>query len=245
MGHFYDDKGNPKHRIVGSNGVERDSNIGDARKRGWTSSVTTIINVLAKPGLDFWKTEQLLDAAIREDIDYKELEENPYYEACWKERVLKKGNQISNDSRKEGDRIHGLLDRYFKDVTKTEIDIEVMPVLDLLDREFGRQVWLSEVSFSHKDGFAGQVDLHSHSIIIDFKTKIKPVVDKTCLTPEYLMQIAAYRKGLDLPQAKCYNLFISTSSDKLYLHEYKEEELIRGLKMFEALLSYYKLVNKL
>ena len=57
-GHWYTQTGEPAYRIIGKNGVERNTRLTDARERGLVPSVTTITGLLAKPGLNNWLQQQ-------------------------------------------------------------------------------------------------------------------------------------------------------------------------------------------
>jgi hypothetical protein len=122
-----------------------------------------------------------------------------------------------------------------------------MPVKDFLKSEFNGQGWVAEASFADKLGFGGKVDLHSRDgqgIIIDFKTKAKDDLDAKLLYFDYCVQLAAYRSGLDMKTATCYNLIISTTSPGvLYLHKWDEDSLRKGLRMFKLMLAYWQLDN--
>ncbi len=113
----------------------------------------------------------------------------------------------------------------------------------------GKHVYEAEASFAHPLGFGGKVDLHSKStengIVLDFKTKNTSDVKKMKGYSEHIMQLAAYREGLGIPNARCYNLFISTQNPELVvLQEYKEDDLKRHWQMFLCLLRYWRLSNK-
>ena len=62
-GHWYSKDGSPRYTIEGKTGV-RATTLRDARKHDLVPSVTTILNLLAKPGLDNWKQEQVLLSAL-------------------------------------------------------------------------------------------------------------------------------------------------------------------------------------
>ena len=51
-GHWYTKDGVPAYTVIGKNGKERNTNLRDAREHSLVPSVTTIINVAAKHGLD-------------------------------------------------------------------------------------------------------------------------------------------------------------------------------------------------
>jgi hypothetical protein len=62
--HWYQKDGTPAYTIVGKNGKERATTLRDARTLELVPSVTTILSVLAKPGLENWKQNQILMAAL-------------------------------------------------------------------------------------------------------------------------------------------------------------------------------------
>ena len=55
-----------------------------------------------------------------------------------------------------------------------------------------------------------------------------------------MMQLAAYRVGLVMPQARCANAFVSVSVPGLvHLVEWSEDDLQKGWRMFHGLLNYW------
>ncbi len=59
-GHWYTQEGKPAYTVVGSNGKVRNTTLRDAKKLKLLPSVTTVMSVAAKPGLEAWKQQQLL-----------------------------------------------------------------------------------------------------------------------------------------------------------------------------------------
>jgi hypothetical protein len=58
------------------------------------------------------------------------------------------------------------------------------------------------------------------------------------------MQLAAYREGLRIPKARCFDLYFSSIEPGIIeLHEWKEEELQVGFEQFKSLLSYWQSIN--
>jgi len=81
--------------------------------------------------------------------------------------------------------------------------------------------------------------------VIDFKTKEFTDPKKVEAYDEHLMQLAAYRIGLNLPKARCANVFVSVTEPGLVVvKEWEQEELERGWVMFESLLNYWQAKNK-
>jgi len=62
--HWYDKEGKPAYTVIGANGKKRATNLRDARKLNLVPSVTTVMNVAAKPALENWKINQALMAAL-------------------------------------------------------------------------------------------------------------------------------------------------------------------------------------
>ena len=63
-GHWYTQEGEPMYTIIGVNGKERNTNLRDARLLGLVPSVTTIMDLIAKPSLENWKINQALNSAL-------------------------------------------------------------------------------------------------------------------------------------------------------------------------------------
>lgn len=254
MSHFYDLQGNPVYEVDRSDGKgKRDTTIADARKRNLVASVTTIIKTAAAPGLEVWKMQQALIAALK----HKHLQiSDTLSEKQWMAIVLSESKKIAEETSKRGTEIHNGLEQIFLTGEVDEKDAGFLnPAIESIKETLGASISkaIPEKAFAHKDGYGGKVDLSGihlpwdqDGFVIDFKTKNKEIVDKSCATIEHCMQVAAYRKGLDLPTAKCYNLYISAlKPGQVYMHHWTEEELQKGEQMFYCLLNYFKLVNKL
>ena len=81
-------------------------------------------------------------------------------------------------------------------------------------------------------------------IVIDTKSKDFGPGDKVDAYDEHLIQLAAYRAGLDLPKARCANVFVSRSHPGLVrIVECTQDDLKRGWEMFAHLLALWKLKN--
>ena len=58
--HWYTRDGVPRYTVMGKNGKERNTTLRDARTENLIPSVTTILNVMAKPALIQWLQKQVL-----------------------------------------------------------------------------------------------------------------------------------------------------------------------------------------
>ena len=62
--HWYRQDGAPQYTVKAKDGSDRPTTLRDARKMDLVPSVTTILKVAAKPGLEQWKLEQMLLSAL-------------------------------------------------------------------------------------------------------------------------------------------------------------------------------------
>lgn len=256
MSHFYERNSAgeiiPRHFVPMSSrpGESRPTRLTDARKNRWVPSVTTIQGLLDKPALTSWKIDEHLkqawNRAYRTDaMNYED----------WAKQVKADTESHLEKAPKDGTDFHDVLETYFK--AKTAAQTITMSVEDLqkckavddcLHVNAVMQVWKSEQSFVHPMGFAGKVDIHSKALngnsegwVCDFKTKNtsdkwKP--GKMAYT-EMAMQLAAYRVGLGLDNARCANVFICLETGEVEFYEWSEETLNRQWANFADLLRIW------
>lgn len=235
-GHWYAADGSPAYRIIGKNGVERNTRLTDARERGLVPSVTTITGLLAKPGLNNWLQQQVLLAALTLPRAENETEEN------WLQRVMSDAKSTGREAADRGTRLHGVLEEYYQG-KNYEFPVFVSNVNTALETHFGtNHIWEAERSFAY-GGYGGKVDLISANIVVDFKSKEG---DLSKVTPyhEQIMQLAAYRYGLGLPTARCANVYFTESGD-VRLIEHSEQDLSDAWVCFQYLLAFYKKKNNI
>lgn len=221
-GHWYTQDGTPAYTVTGKNGKERGTTLRDARKENLVPSVTTVLSVLAKPGLERWKMMQVLQAALTLPmIDGESLD-------GYADRVMSDSREQGEKARDLGTEIHGAIERHFLGLTHDHCG-KVAAALKAIPQD---QWWAAEKSFSSPLGFGGKCDLHSDEWVVDFKTKEfdDPATLKTW--DEHAMQLAAYRFGLGVHTARCAICYVSTTSDIAHLIEINGEELERGWGMF-------------
>ena len=246
QGHWYDRDGNPAYQIIGANGKQRNTTLRDAKKLGLLPSVTTIIGTVAKPGLDRWKQEQAILAALT--LPRLEDEE----ESAWLSRVLTDSKAQGREAADRGTHIHGVLESFFDGILLESVPDYCRNAENALKATFGNRLWIPEKSASHELGFAGKVDLHAKGdkvkgippVLVDFKTKETPL-DKAVIYDEFIMQTAAYRELLGLPDARCAIMFVNGLTNEVKLCEIEEAELQKGLKCFFHLLRFYQLKSGL
>lgn len=239
MSHWYTLEGVPRYTIVGANGKDRPTTLRDARKLNLVPSVTTILSVAARPGLERWKQGQLLLSALTLPKRDNETEEN------WLDRILEDSQEQGRQAADRGTEIHNALEAHYLNLpVPDEFAAYVDAGTRAINGHFNDWEWTPETSFAHELGFGGKVDLHTNGIVVDFKTKDFGPDDKITGFDEHCMQLAAYRVGLGMPTARCGNVFVSRSHPGLArVIEWSESELTRSFEMFKLLLDFWKLKN--
>ena len=243
-GHWYTKEGTPAYTTIGKTG-ERATTLRDARKEGLLPSVTTIINLMSKPALSSWLQQQVLLAALTLPRGLKETEDE------WLKRVMSDSKATGREAAERGTAIHNIIQGYFEQMYLPEKP----PYLDAIDNTlksaFGDQAWLSEKSFGHHLGYGGKCDLMAKPIngqgsgfVVDFKTKDTDL-DKVDIYFEHELQLAAYREGLNLPNARCAILFVNGKTNQVKLVEIEEPQLQKSWECFQHLLRVYQIKNNL
>lgn len=237
--HWYTRAGEPAYEVEAANGGRRPTTLRDARKLVLVPSVTGIIRCAASPGLELWKQEQVLLAALT--LPRKKGETEPEYIA----RIFEDSGEQARRAAKKGTEIHAAVQGHYEGIPQTDDTWPyVKAACEKVEDVFGKQTWVAERSFAHPLGYGGKVDLSCPLAVVDFKTKEFGPDYKRLNWDEHLMQLAACRHGLVLPHARCANIYISTSHPGLAAeYEWSEEELEQGWSMFEALLAYWKAKN--
>lgn len=244
--HWYRKDGTPQYTVTAKNGNERSTTLADAKKMDLLPSVTTIMNGAAKPGLEAWKLNQMLLAALTLPRGEGESEES------YVKRIVSDSKEQARNAADRGSDIHAALESWYEGVMIADRVEYQIGVSDAVRDWCGDHNWSVEKSFGYVKsgkGFGGKVDLHTRDgdgIVIDFKTKEFTDPDKVEGYDEHVMQLAAYRNGLELPKARCANVFVSSIEPGLVLiKEWNENELVRGWEMFDALKAYYYAKSKL
>jgi len=244
-GHWYLPNGDTAYRIVGKNGKERNTTVKDARERGLLPSVTTIIACHARPALEIWKQQNAILAALTLPRLDGESEED------WLSRVVSDSKETAKQAAERGTQIHGIIEAFYEGVYIPELPTYVRVVEKAINEHFGQQLWVAEKSFAH-GGYGGKCDLisrpHYHpktdGFVIDFKTTEKDV-DKLDTYFDHHMQLAAYRQGFEMPNARCAIVYVNANENKAKLLEIPEDDLRIGWECFSHLLAFYRAKNKL
>jgi hypothetical protein len=231
--HWYTKKGEPAYSVKAKDGSFRPATLRDAKKMGLLPSVTTIIKAAANPGLEAWKLNQMMLAAMTLPRAPDESEESFVH------RVQTDSKEHARKAAQRGTEIHTDIEKSFSGHRP-----KYPKVNEAVKEVFGDLQWSPEKSFSSDLGFGGKVDLHSsdgQGVVIDFKTKefTQESLGKVSIFDEHSMQLAAYREGLNLPNAQCAIVFVSTIEDLVVVKTLEEEQIVRGWDMFAHLTRYW------
>lgn len=237
--HWYTRTGDSAYTVTAKNGEQRPTTLRDAKKMGLVPSVTTIIKAAANPGLEAWKLNQMMLAALTLPRADGESEES------FVSRVQADSKEQARKAAERGTEVHAAIEQFFDGTIQADSLPYLEAVYKAVDKQFGTLRWSSEKSFADPSGFGGKVDLHAmdgDGVVIDFKTKefTSDSLEKAQGFDENCMQLAAYRVGLQIPKARCANVFVSVIEPGLVVvKEWAQEDLDRGWKMFDALKTYW------
>ena len=253
--HWYDTSGNPQYEIKRKDGRMRATTLRDARKYGWVPSVTTIMDIVGKPGLEMWKVNKAIESALTVTRLVTETD------AELSKRILAHSKQESEQAAKRGVRIHERLEEYFHSISGKEHCAHEDSMSDIgkiceatkfvLDTNCGKQDWVPEKSFCHKElGYGGKVDLYSNEWVIDFKTK-DSIEDKKQLAYDAMAhQLVGYERGLPRYHSDTHwsgslrriaNVFISADNPgHVVFHEWPQDKQELYWNVFTSALDLWK-----
>lgn len=240
--HWYGRDGTPQYTVTAKNGNQRATTLADARKMSLVPSVTTIIKSAASPGLEAWKLNQMLLAALT----LPRIENEPEEEFV--QRIVKDSKEHAKMAAERGSAVHSAIESMYSGVMHSEYAEHQAGCYRAIELEYGITEFQPEKAFAHELGFGGKVDLFSREgsgVVLDVKSKEFSDPTKVQGFDEHMMQLAAYRRGLDLPDARCANVFVSVTVPGLVVvKEWSQEDLARGWAMFYSLLKYWQAKNQ-
>jgi hypothetical protein len=213
--HWYDLNGTAVHSLPNKSkpGATRPTTIKDARALGLLPSVTTVLNVLAKPALDTWKLEQVAAAAHRRPPRVGEGAD------AYAEVIIDAAFDQVTDAADLGTDIHSALEAHFQGRTYAPEMEPYVKAVETWAKNNGVEFLQHELRMvSRHHGYAGTTDAvvktPKGTGILDFKSrKTKPGYPATPYDTQP-MQIAAYHiaKFKEVTSEHVgVNVFISTT----------------------------------
>ncbi len=203
--HWYLNDGTPFHETERADGKGmRPVTLRDARKVNALPSVTNLLNVLSKPGLDAWRIEQGIISALT----LPRRDDEPL-DAFAHRVVVDMGEQVTKAA-DLGSAIHAAIEVYLQTGEPPE-NPEVLRLFDpvklWIDDHIERVGLVETVAVHPQLGYAGRIDLvaklkHAGTwAVIDFKSqKMKPSkkgVHQAAFYETWPLQLIAYFKALE------------------------------------------------
>lgn len=195
--HWYLADGTPYHTVARADGKgDRPATLRDARKVGALPSVTNRLSVLAKPGLDAWRIEQGILAALTLPKEADETLDQ------FARRVVEDSVLQVNNAADLGSAIHNAAEEYLL-IKKVPTDPKIIelfaPCKQWIDKNVEAAALVEKVVIHSECGYGGRVDLVARIkeigvAVIDFKTqnmKAKPTYYET-----WPLQLEAYRQAI-------------------------------------------------
>ena len=112
--HWYRQDGKPQYTVKAKDGTNRPTTLRDARKLDLVPSVTTILKVASKPGLEAWKLEQMLMSALTLPRAPGETEKELI------SRIEADSKETGKRAAERGTRIHESIEKWFSGDRKVE-----------------------------------------------------------------------------------------------------------------------------
>jgi hypothetical protein len=230
--HWYSAEGQPSHTVIGANGKERSTTLRDARSLNLLPSVTGILGVLAKPGLEVWKQEQAILAALtlpRIDGESQDAfaQRVVIDMETQVERAAAFGTMIHSGIEEVNAR--GSLGSYPDEIGKWMASYDTWRRANLTRHLSSEKVVVGA-------GFAGRYDLLAEHwehgrCLIDFKTQnIKG--GKANFYDVWASQLAAYRLAM-CGACRCLSVVMDSNQPSAPVEKlWTEDEIADGLEIF-------------
>lgn len=241
--HWYDYQANPRHFTPYADkkrkGEFRKTTLKDAKREGYFPSVTSILQIINKPGLELWKLEQCLMAALTLPRAEAETEDG------FAKRVVEDMKAQTKEAARKGTALHNAAERYLqrKPLYLDDAAAELfVPVRKWLDDEVEEVILVETVQVHQGEQYAGTIDLIAilksyGPAIVDFKTSAREDIKPY---QEWSLQLESYRQAyLDTyPKASLPALLsVIIASDEprdVLPHQWPEEGTESRINAFKA-----------
>lgn len=248
----------PQHYTSSSKGGSRASTLRDYKKwladgREVRPSVTTIMSMFNKEGLNLWRIREHILTAY--NYQYAKSEQKYAFMDDFVDAIIQETKERLDKAPKAGTDFHDKIHNYiYGEVSPNDKDIDLCEsIVSLL---FDSCNLSEDAKFYSEQNFitstyGGQADLliidNGNDWVIDFKTKQykKQFKPGKMAYPEHAMQLCAYRNGLDKQDAKCANLFICLENGDIDFCEHDEANLTKQYEIFSLAVKMWYLTNNI
>jgi hypothetical protein len=203
-------------RWYDSNATVVEATLREARANHYYPSVTTVLDVINKPGVEIWKRNIVIDEAMKLNPIFAEHEIDEF-----KETVNYRAGIKFGEAAELGTRWHWDLVRYFvPDGIDINIPEATLHAIDEKLKDLEIHLEEHEISFVNMDdGYAGTIDAIGYRmageekipLVLDWKTQ-----GTNGKSPRYYdtwpMQLAAYMNGMGGPfVSEMWSVVLSTT----------------------------------
>lgn len=253
--HWYNSIGDPRY----------DTGLREARKMGYLPSVTSIDKIIANPGLEIWKQNQVLEASLTLTRDLEETDSE------FIARVKTDSREQGRKAAKLGTVIHHMAERYLMDKPlffrghREDVWEIFKPLQDWIDdnllmpdkgfkvREGAEIVLVNEsLGYAGKADYVGK-DFDEKTVIVDFKTTtIKPTdikkdgtLKKAKLYDSWSRQLAALSACRTVE--RLLSVVISTNPEfrGVWVHDWNMDDIDEAWIQFRGALEIFKSIKGL
>ena len=186
--------------------------LADARKLKLTPSVTSVLGILDKPGLNTWKVDQAILAALTNPVIHDQMPQAEMLSV-----IRKDAEEQSKQAMQRGTDIHDAIEKTWAGLGTFQYQEHAEATVSLVQshQPAGETQWNVEAHLPGGLPYGGRCDLHSDEFLIDFKTKEFTAEDvkagKVKRWPEQEVQLVAYDLGFGGPRRRLVNVFVSAS----------------------------------
>ena len=254
------------HKVPGKTVAERDTTVTDARAMGLLPSVSGITKTWANPGLDRWKQDITIEAALKHGSEWTsaEVDADDVYAA-----IRAESNRVSGAASDLGVKIHAAIETALRGMewnanelvelasgSQVELRELVDPALNQIESLSIMPVESEKIVTCLSHGYAGQMDMAYKQLenvgVLDFKSTKTKKGKKIEVRQGQAMQIAAYHyaywgtpdKPHFQPNHAGINLYISTTEiGRVDVVNYDAAELAKQWDGFLACLTLWRLQN--
>lgn len=216
--HYYNRRGEPRYTYGPD---KKPTTVTQARKNGWVPSVTTILGLYPKIGLDISISNELMDLAASDP--FRDGGKMSRYQWHGKQRAEQR--EKSMEAARIGTLYHDAIEAIIKDDGLSEEHDELSVKTLYTFREWWNDSKLEaldiEAGFASDLGYGGKIDLVAedgmNTIYVDWKTQRTTPGKPVNFWPTYALQLEAYARGdmnfhgVDLPSYDTMSVVISST----------------------------------
>jgi hypothetical protein len=221
--HLYTPTGEPVYEVPYADkkraGEMRKPTLADARKRGLYPGVTDVLNILADPGLDVWKINTHIEAALTHPQDGRPVDDLiPEIKKNAEEfgRVARELGTLHHDAI-EGEvaMAEGLVNAYNRDEC-----VPLATVVAFRDWYANSGLKLAENGieryFASPLGYGGRIDYigtwGGWPVVVDWKTQKTKASERFKFYQKWAAQLAAYAHGAGLNMSYVHLMSVAIST---------------------------------